>query len=828
MPRFRDILYGPIDIPSYLMRFLRLPEFVRLRGVRLSNVDSFEFKDFNAPTRWEHGVGVAALALHCADHRSRIEGRELSERDRLHLVLASLLHDVATPPFAHTAEYVLKDFGHELETHNIVSGSISGDAFPDLTVFQAELPSFRGECKILSRERNTQVDPDEIARMVIGQGDLGYLISGTLDLDNADNVTRACMYLGMEVDRRLPMRLAEWLAGQYGPSVGLDKTNNPDVRLWREYRSRLYTAFFESSAEELGRQAFLQHLMRRSLREGMPRRILIWNTDDGLLRDMAAMGGPQSRRDHVSLSDLVRRYRLMDPTTEVLKIPIWDDEVFRALKSPQAATWIENRLTSPDLEVFVIVSARRFRRDLETLFPVSSTPPIGVLQVYKLGEPLKHREQLPDWIKPRMPSELEGPELRSAFGELIAGEIPTWVRERAWLSASTEEQGETKRVLESIGDWNFRLSRNENFHAYPSTFVHAIPASLINALGIKGELVVDPFGGTGQTALEVLKYGGKAVSSDINSIATLIARSRFTYLDAGQRELLRGLSEWEVGTVESGDPPEFPLRDKWYDPKTLKELSLVRSFVEQCGDPALRQFMRACFSAVLTSATGRKGEQHGFFADNTPLGSKQESPPYQPAIRDFVRRLHRNVRLVERLYSFIEKADREPSAELGRISVMRRDAREATPEDYGIEPNSAAAIITSPPYLCTTDYSLGLRLSYYWLHERALQADYAAEIGARRQRFAPTRALESYVRNVGMFARRAAAIVRPGGYLAMVIGASEAKAFEGKDVMGAVDRMCAYSDFELVWSQVRPIYWHRNHGYQRVKQERIAVYRLRH
>ncbi len=813
---FRDILYGEIEIPTYLMRFLRLPEFVRLRGVRLSNVDSIEFKDFNAPTRWEHGIGVACLALHYAECRPA-----LPEAIKLEIFLAALLHDVATPPFAHTAEYVLKDFDHELETHNILSRTISPDSFPDLAVFQSELPGFYKACLDLARDRKVPLDPDEVARMVIGQGPLGYLISGTLDLDNADNVTRACLYMGIDVDRRLPLRLAEWLAGHDTPPVDLDKVSNPDVQLWRDYRRRLYSAFFESSSDELGRQAFLQHLMRRSIEAGVPRRQLVWNTDEGLLSRMSTVE-ESAEKGYAPLPDLVRRYRLIEQTQEVFSVPIRDEETLRVLRLPQAVSWIEKTLSGPYFEPLVMVAARRFSKELETLFPTS---PVGALLAFKVGGPLEWKH-LDDQIRSGLPSNLTPAQLRDALGRAIADKIPVWVRDRPWLARDPQEHARAAEVLNSVGDWSFYLSRNDSFHVYPSTFVHAIPASLINALGVKGELVLDPFGGTGQTAIEAIKYGGKAISADANSIATLIAKSRLTFLSAEDRAGLRSISAHDISMADCEDIPDFAFREKWFDADTLRELARIRSFITGWNDDISAQFMKACFSAILTSATGRKGEQHGFFADNTPLGSKLSSPPYRTAIEDFIRKLRRNIELLERLYSFLEKSDRDPAAELNRARALRQDAREATPKDYGIDPNSAAAIITSPPYLCTTDYSLGLRLSYYWLNPLGLDADFASEMGARRQRFSPERAIRNYLDDFALFGKRASALVRPGGYLAMVLGVSQAKAFEGKDVLGPVDKSLEASGFTIIWSRWRPIYWHRNHGYQRLRTERISVHAL--
>jgi len=102
--KFTDILYGEITLPDWLKPFLFIPEFIRLRGVRLSNIDSIDLKDFNTPTRWEHCIGAAYLAL------TYSKNNKLSQIDEIHLTLASLLHDIGTPPYAHTVEYILSNF----------------------------------------------------------------------------------------------------------------------------------------------------------------------------------------------------------------------------------------------------------------------------------------------------------------------------------------------------------------------------------------------------------------------------------------------------------------------------------------------------------------------------------------------------------------------------------------------------------------------------------------------------------------------------------------------------------------------------------------------
>jgi SAM-dependent methyltransferase len=384
-----------------------------------------------------------------------------------------------------------------------------------------------------------------------------------------------------------------------------------------------------------------------------------------------------------------------------------------------------------------------------------------------------------------------------------------------------------------MGDWSFRQSRNESLHSYPATFVHNIPASMIHALGIAGDDVLDCFGGTGQTALEAVKMGGRGISADSNYFATLIARARMTYLTASARDAMR---EMEPGAILDSPPapsPEVSELQRWHHPRTIAELQCIKGYVETQKDEAMRLHMQVAFSAILTSTTARRGLQHGFFADNTPLGRNETDAPYVDAISAFLGRLKHNVRIAEGIYVSLERQGRTAAEGLLRANVVQVDARYGLPADYGVEPASIAAIITSPPYLCMTDYTLGNRLSYYWLEPERMAVDFSAEISPRRRRpqaSADTARVDSivskYISDIAKFAQTAAALLRPGGYLGVVLGAPVATAFEGREVVREVDGVLADYGFTHVWDTWRSISWSRNHGYARLKQERISVHQL--
>ena len=123
-----------------------------------------------------------------------------------------------------------------------------------------------------------------------------------------------------------------------------------------------------------------------------------------------------------------------------------------------------------------------------------------------------------------------------------------------------------------------------------------------------------------------------------------------------------------------------------------------------------------------------------------------------------------------------------------------------------------------------TDYTLGSRLSYYWLFPDRLDVDFSNEIGARRARFSPEKAIASYLRDMDLFASQARSLLRPGGFLAIVLAAPTAAAFKHRDVLGDVDDILAAHDLAKVWDRWRPIFWAR-HRNASLKRERVAVYR---
>ena len=812
MAKYWDLLYGQIELPDWLEPFLRIPEFARLRDVRLSNVDSIQYKDFGSASRWSHSIGVAYLAEICASEM------KLNTDQRAVLILSGLLHDVATPPFAHTAEYVLHGYEHELETSQVLSSIASLNSNPDLPVFGSALPRFAEACRNLSRDLKGNVRPERVAECILGEGQLGHLVSGTIDLDNADNVVRGCYLMGLNVPRELPINVARWLALQDGSAIDLKYCTNEYIKEWSRWRDEYYHLFFNSSDQELGRQAFLQHLMRRALDNGLPRNTLVWNTDSGFLAELESL--ETTDRSKYPLRELVARYRLLEPVTKVADVEIREPEKLGVLIAPDAVTWMERKFQTPESVFFVMISRNRVRMPRSDMFE----PPCGRLLVFRLGEQLS-KEQLPDWLQDMLGILSSKRRLFDRTAEALSICLDDWWSVRPWQQNFELHKQNVVSALRGIGDWGFRVSRNRTLHGYPSTFVHAIPSALLHALGLRGSCILDPFGGTGQTGAEIAKVGGIGVSADSSSVATLVANAKLTYLAKEEREALKSVSKKDLGSGGVSWCPIFYLREKWHHPNTYEELCYLRSFVELYRNERVWSFIATCFSAILPLCTGRRGKQHGFFADNTPLAKDEVAPEYCNAYQLFLDKVATNLSILEQYYGGFERSGRDAGKELSRIRVVQRSVVNSRAVDYGLDSGSVDAIISSPPYLCMADYALGNRLSYYWLFPNQLEDDYEMELGARRRRSNAREVTRTYFSGLQHFVDLCVDAVGRGGYVAVVVGEPQARAFQSTDVIGRLKNSLLKAGFDYVWDAWRPIMWHRNHGYQRLRQEQILVFR---
>src|SRR5438552_620530 len=116
-----DPLFGPFSLPERFDRILRTPEVQRLREVRLLNTTTPSLAGLSDVRRFTHSLAVLHLALRVAHRLQWAWPRKKLDT----LLVAAIVHDVASPAFAHLFEYLLKSkygFSHEAMLKSVIAG----------------------------------------------------------------------------------------------------------------------------------------------------------------------------------------------------------------------------------------------------------------------------------------------------------------------------------------------------------------------------------------------------------------------------------------------------------------------------------------------------------------------------------------------------------------------------------------------------------------------------------------------------------------------------------------------------------------------------------
>lgn len=110
----------PMDVPSFLIPYMHTDAMQRLKGIDMNcgmNYTSFPlFKRIQPYSRYEHSVDTALLAWHFSQNKI--------------ITIASLFHDIATPAFSHTVDFMHGDYRKQESTEDLTETVISSD--PDI------------------------------------------------------------------------------------------------------------------------------------------------------------------------------------------------------------------------------------------------------------------------------------------------------------------------------------------------------------------------------------------------------------------------------------------------------------------------------------------------------------------------------------------------------------------------------------------------------------------------------------------------------------------------------------------------------------------------
>ncbi len=165
MKFIRDSVHGTLRVDDFEIRIIDTPPVQRLRRIKQLGFSNLIYPGANH-TRFEHSIGAMYLASELADQL------RLDEEKKRILRVCALLHDIGHGPFSHVSEAVVEE-SHEELTIKVIKESMISDIISE------------------------NFDLDEIIGIIRGEGVLGQVISGEIDVDRMDYLLRDSHYTGV-------------------------------------------------------------------------------------------------------------------------------------------------------------------------------------------------------------------------------------------------------------------------------------------------------------------------------------------------------------------------------------------------------------------------------------------------------------------------------------------------------------------------------------------------------------------------------------------------------------------------------------------------------
>jgi len=268
------------------------------------------------------------------------------------------------------------------------------------------------------------------------------------------------------------------------------------------------------------------------------------------------------------------------------------------------------------------------------------------------------------------------------------------------------------------GEWDFRDANTKeythSFHIYPAMMIPQIARELIQRYGNYGDLLFDPYCGTGTSLVEAKLIGMNAIGTDINPTARMIALSKTTDYDIEtlQEEIksfLDGLEKKmeKILDYSKFDEPNFVSWERlgdWFPKKTISEISVALQKIEKIKDQNIQLFLKVALSECLRLVSYQRNGEFKLYR----IPQDKRLDYYEPLFPKFESRIERN------LIGYKQYKDAQNHDSLTEIYDF--NTVNESGEDYF--DSAVNLVVTSPPYGdsgTTVAYAQFSWLSNSWL-----------------------------------------------------------------------------------------------------------------
>ena len=315
------------------------------------------------------------------------------------------------------------------------------------------------------------------------------------------------------------------------------------------------------------------------------------------------------------------------------------------------------------------------------------------------------------------------------------------------------------RALSQLADEDEVRAHVHGFHPYPARLHPKTARALIESLTQSGDTVLDPFCGSGTVLVESLIAARRAWGTDLNPLATALAKTKCRGATPSERKsLLEGaayLREFadERRQAKAGPTRKYSLDERaLFDIHVLLELDSIRAGIEGLPAGARKLTLQLILSSLLVKLS-RKA------SDTVEEQAPRRFAAGYPA-KLFLRRTEEWVRQLSEFEAMSPARSRV-------YDTWTCDARRLEP----IARASVDLIVTSPPYPGVYDYYAHHAMRLNWLSLKAGEFQ-SKELGAKRTLSRAKDPAAVWRRDLEDVFREFARVLKPGALACVVMADS--------------------------------------------------------
>lgn len=252
-----------------------------------------------------------------------------------------------------------------------------------------------------------------------------------------------------------------------------------------------------------------------------------------------------------------------------------------------------------------------------------------------------------------------------------------------------------------------------SFHRYYGKLIPAIPRTAIREFTQEGDLVFDPFVGSGTTAVEALYSGRAFLGVEINPLSVLIADIKTSNYDVAILEIVEKnileLIENDCEPVTDDEKPFCVNREHWFKDFVQTDLIKIKRNINKSIEFITDDKEKAKYEKFLL----------GVLSAIVKQVSNADTMHVFPGISKRMKRLEAEGKINIHVFDTFKRGLKKRIGYVKEYGVHNFEAEILNGNSSNIDLNQYASkvdlIVTNPPYISSVRYAETLKLELYWM-----------------------------------------------------------------------------------------------------------------